>query len=179
MTTVDEILDTISGIDTQKLRYEIQNLRAIREWALKQTGMDFVEGDRVVIAEDLDIKPDSGWWHYRETLAKGQTGIVKQIGFNDWHSYWYASFVPDQEWAITSWPTDAVLRYWHGPREATPEGYNPPSDYEAEHYPEGRKHTFSMNVKRLRKVIGEDVLLSAPAGPTPDVPRPAGAPNPP
>jgi hypothetical protein len=153
MSTVDEILDMISGIDTQKLRYEIKNLRAIRDWALQRTGVDFIEGDRVVIAEDLGIKPDSGWWQYRETLAKGQTGIVKEIGFNEWHSYWYAGFFPDQEWSISSFHGER--RHWHGPRDATPEGYDPPSDYEAKNYPEGRKHTFSINVVRLRKVLGD------------------------
>lgn len=153
MNTLDEILDTLRNIDTQTVKFEIDTLRAIRDWALQQTGIDFAEGDSVLIAEDLNIGPDSGWWHYRETLAKGQTGIVKEIGFNGYHKYWYASFVPDREWAMNSSLTEDVKRYWHGPPDATPEGYHPPSKYEAEHYPEGRKHTFSMNVKRLRKVL--------------------------
>ena len=165
VSTLDEVLDTIRDINTQQMRFEISTLRAIRDWALRQTGIDFAEGDRVVIAEPLNIGRDSGWWSYRETLAVGQAGVVQKIEFNQYGDIWQASFYPDHEWVVTEWRGER--RHWHGPRKTTPDGYEPPSDYEAREYPEGRKHTFSINVKRLRKAATLEQAWSSPTFPRP------------
>lgn len=145
---IDDVLDTLAGINTQDLRWQIKQFRAIRDWAVKQA-CDFDAGDRVEIQPSLHIASDSGWWHYREALAPGATATVTAIDFNSHYGYWAADIILDREWSVSTFQGET--RYWDGPASETPAGYKPPSNFDQEKYPDGRKHTFAMPVKHLRR----------------------------
>jgi hypothetical protein len=134
------------------LRWEIEKAAAIRAWCLRQVGVG--EGDRVLIRRDLGIHRASGWWPYREALAEGATGTVVDIDFNpysdDGRGAWQAQVRLDREW---SYSETLGQRFWHGRADETPQGYEPPSSYERENYPDGRRHVFAIRVDDL-EVVG-------------------------
>jgi hypothetical protein len=104
------------------------------------------------MTNNLDLDGLFGWAPYAETMAPGATATVQKISFNTHYGYWYADIIFDREWSCdTSNSESNVIRRWHGPVDETPDRYEPPSAYEQEHYPQGRKHTFSMPVKHLRR----------------------------
>ena len=147
MTNVlDETLAHLETLDHHKLKYEIRRLRAVYTWALERCGVDYRAGDRVVIA--ADCPRNNGWAGYREALARGATATVREIEFNEYSNGWQATIVLDREWANGR---EEGVRYWHGPAADTPDGMQPPSAYDQEHHPEGRKHTFSLRAEWLRK----------------------------
>lgn len=156
MSAVEQLLDNIAAVDQSGIRWELKKLRAIREWALGHLGVDFVAGDRIAIADDFAsrLAPDHGWYHYREALAEGATGTAIDIDFGppvgDRPGRWYALVRLDREWSVSEWGT-GLRRWWHGPIAETPPGYEPPSDYDQQKWPDGRKHTFLINVEHLRK----------------------------
>lgn len=149
---MSELLDVLEKLNTQDLKRELTKLRAIKDWALLQA-CGFGVGDKVEILDSLEIDSSSGWWTYREALAPGAVGTANEIDFNAHYGYWYGSVVLDREWSCGS--ANDGTRYWHGPAESTPEGYNPPSKYERETYPDGRRHTFWIPVRHLRTVAAE------------------------
>lgn len=60
----------------------------------------FQIGDRVVLTETLEIKPDSGWYSYRHFLVKGAIGIVREVdadtdGFSAGIEFEDESWIPD------------------------------------------------------------------------------------
>lgn len=154
---VSDLEDLVSWLDmlnTQDFRYELEKLRAIRRWALERAAIDYREGDKVRIDSGYAVArlnkagSESGWWHYRECLAGGALGTVTRIDFSPHHMAWYADFRPDREWSVSEFGGKTV-RHWHGPVADTPEGYEPPSAYDQENHPDGRKHTFSMRAENL------------------------------
>lgn len=160
-SAMDELLAFLKGFDRQKLDYEYRKFQAIREWAFEQIGIDYAEGDRVRIKQGYKLKQffsdgtPNGWWPYREALAPGATATVNKIDFNASHRYWYAEIVLDREWAVD----ERGAIHWHRPAKDTPEGMEPPPKYDQEHYPEGRKHTFSFEAKWLERVTEEASAL--------------------
>lgn len=134
----------------QDLDYELRKAAAIRKWCLR--ALDYTVGDPVEIQRDLCRDPTSGWWPYRECLKAGATGVVHGIDFNMYshggEGGWQAEVKLDREWAYSSSGT----RFWHGSVDDTPEGYEPPSRYDIEHRPEGRRHIFNIGVDSLRLV---------------------------
>lgn len=165
-SNLDEVLEMLCRLsNTSTFRYEVEKLRAIRSWAIEQLDVDYVAGDRVVIKDDYFVPKTfadgtaHGWWGYRECLVPGAIAIVEKIDFNDYHKYWYANIILDQEWSISEFPWDAakypdgVKRYWKGPLAETPTGFEPPSLYDQEQYPEGRKHTWAFEAQDLSKVL--------------------------
>ena len=151
-----ELITWLDKLDIQDLRYELKKLRALRTWALEQAGVDYTEGDEVRIRSGYTVArlnkngPPNGWWHYRECLAGGAPGIVTQIDFSPHAMAWYADFRPAREWSVSEMHDGEMVRHWHGPVADTPEGHKPPSPFDQEHYPDGRKHTFSMRAEDLR-----------------------------
>lgn len=140
----------------EMLSYELRKYQAIRKWALAQCGADFTTGDRVRIKDGYAV-PERfadgtyhGWWHKRECLAPGALATVREIDFNEYYGYWYATIMLDREWSVNE-TGDKEWRHWNGPVADTPEGFEPPSAYEQREYPEGRKHTFSFDVKWLER----------------------------
>lgn len=160
ISTAEDLFAAIKSFDINALRYEITKLEKIREWALTQIGVDYEVGDRVVIAEPYTVKQrlsdghPNGWWPYRECLVAGVKATVHAIDFNGVLGYWYADIVLDREWSVHE-DGDRVTRYWNGPVADTPEGMTPPSPYNQEHYPEGRRHRWSFEAALLRKIEGE------------------------
>ena len=149
MSGLDELLALIESTDGNSLKYEIKVLRAIKAWAIKQA-CDFTVGDRVEMTGSLHLDSLGGWAPYAETMAPGATAVVQRIDFNEYHDYWYADIIFDREWSV-----GGGLRHWNGPVAETPEGFEPPTRWNQEAYPEGRKHTFAMPVRHLRRVVAE------------------------
>lgn len=143
MTDLHDLLDLLKRTRPETLRHEVENLEAIRDWAQRQAFGDVKPGDVVKIAEGFRIArgPESGWWHYRECLAPGSGAEVTEIKFSTVHGRWYALIRPLRQWSVGGF-RDPEERHWHGPAADTPEGMEPPSEFDQEHYPEGRKHTF-------------------------------------
>ncbi len=92
MTATDDALDALKSISVQQIRSELDTLRAIRKWALANLRLDYKPGDKVVIVSDApsSVKPNSGWYHHRETLRPGRIGTVTEIEFNSYHEMWQA-----------------------------------------------------------------------------------------
>ncbi len=145
-----KVLDVLAGIDQQAIRYEVKKLRAIRDWALSQLNLGYGVGDRVRIVDGWTFDPvkSPGWAAYREVLSPGARATVLEIDFNAVHGYWYADIMLDREWSTSS----DGRRWWHGPVEETPEGMDPPSAFDQERYPAGRKHTFALRATALERV---------------------------
>lgn len=166
---MNKLLDWLDGASSPSdLRYEINQARAIREWALAQLNVSV--GDQVRIAVDLNINgQDSwGWMPSKEALAKGATATVVSIDFNqycnDGAGAWQAGIRLDREWSTGSTRRDgSVTRYWCGPAAETPEGYEPPSPYDQEKYPQGRRHTFAMQVHKLERVAASHPVYQGEA----------------
>lgn len=153
---ISDLITWLDKLNVQEFRYELRKLQAIREWALEQAGIDYEEGSKVRITDGHAVTGHhrdgsaNGWWHYRECLAGGALGTVTGIDFSPLHKAWYAYFRPDREWAIIE-TRGQMRRLWHGPAADTPEGFEPPSAYDQEHYPDGRKHVFSMRAEDLHR----------------------------
>lgn len=146
ITNALDVLNTIANVDTGNIRYEIETLYKIKEWALQHLGVDYRSGDRVKIVQP--IPTDNGWHGAREALHVGARGVVREISFNGAWSYWQALFVPDRDWTVSEWGS-GVRRYWHGPAIETPDGFEQPSKYDQEHHPEGKRHSFAFRVEWL------------------------------
>ena len=155
MTALDDLISRLDVLSTGDWRWELKKLRAIRDWAYEQAGIWFKEGNPVRIRDGYAVSrlnndgSHNGWWHYRECLTGGATGTAVKIDFSPYHSAWYAEFRPDREWSAVSEMGSETVRYWHGPAADTPEGYKPPSEFDQEKCPDGRKHTFFMRVTNL------------------------------
>lgn len=161
---IDNLLDTLVNIDYQALKWEIRKQRAIRSWALAQSGIDFVVGDQVQIVEgftfpeSLDNGAPHGWNPYREALSPGATAVVRSIDFNILGGYWYADIRLDREWSTTRHGATAK-RFWRGAASETPEGMEVPKhpdpgfDY---------RGVFRLRASNLRKCV---VLSVDPNGP--------------
>lgn len=148
---LQEFLTTLQQMPTSDWKYQLEKFQAITAWAIKQA-CTFSEGDRVVIAKDLNITQEEswGWMPYREALAVGQTGTVQRIDFNTHWGYWYAEVILDREWSVSKHAGE-IVRHWRGPVGETPPGYAPPSQYNQEHYPEGKRGIFCIPVKYLAR----------------------------
>jgi hypothetical protein len=153
VTDLDEALAALAKINQQGLRAEIDNLRAIKTWALAQLGVDFKPGDRVVITSHEPSTTGGGWHHYREALAPGQTGIAGEITFNAHANRWQCLVGMDRSWSVherQTFPPAAdpiITRYWNGPADETPDGYEPPNAYDREPHPIGKIKHFAMDVR--------------------------------
>jgi hypothetical protein len=149
---VDRALDLIDQIAkfnaAHEIRYEIAKLRKIREWALSRLDVQYRVGDRVRLRYDLFNSENDDRQMYSECATEGATARVVEIDFHAVHAYWYAGIVFDEEWSTL--PNRD--RYWHGAIGETPLGMAPPSAFDVEHYPEGRRHVFSVHVQQIEKV---------------------------
>jgi len=148
---IGQLLDVVEKLDHQKFRFELKTLYAIREWAMRKAGIDFVEGDTVVIVQD--IRTDNGWSSYKEALVRGATGTVIKI---DFYKGWYALVALDRAWTVNILPNGPMTRCWKGRAEDTPEGMEPPTEFDQEHHPQGKRKSFMLDVKWLRKRNPED-----------------------
>ena len=146
---IGQLLDVVEKLDHRKFQFELRTLCAIREWAMRKAGIDFAEGDTVIIVQD--IRTNNGWAPYREALVRGATGTVTKI---DFHEGWYALVVLDRAWTVNTLPNRPTTRHWKGRAEDTPEGMEPPTEYDQEHHPQGRRKSFMLNVEWLRKYEG-------------------------
>lgn len=129
--------------NVQDIEWQLKKAESIRQWCITQ--LPVREGQRVRIVTAPNC--DNGWAPYREALAVGATATVVRIDFNP-YSYngegaWHANIRLDREWSHSEMH-DGVHRWWNGPVGETPEGMAPPSKYDQEHYPEGRRHLFSL-----------------------------------
>jgi hypothetical protein len=154
MSGLDELMgavDRIAGI--RDLKYELAKLRAIQAWALDSLGCDFTAGDTVEILSSFGpLEPSSGWWPYREALAPGATATVVKIDFNSHWKYWYADVRLEREWSVSDYR--GITRYWNGPVADTPDGYVPPGKFDQENFPDGRRHSFAIDVTHLAPIAG-------------------------
>lgn len=148
-----ELVAAVDRLSTQEVRSELETLVAIRDWAVASLGLDYGVGDRVQIA--TEINTENGWRGYHEAFAIGATGRVTAIHFNTSCKAWQAMFVLDREWSVSVQPNGGTIRFWRGRVEDTPEGFTPPSPYDQEHTPEGRKHSFAFDVRWLRGLAAE------------------------
>lgn len=165
MSALDDLLKAFRDLRGQPLNdvlYEIEKLKAIKKWAIKQLGLDYAPGDRVQIVDPPSIRRDSGWWRYREALAAGQTGIAGEVWFSTDSGRWYVDLSMDRTWSVSEEDGYAgqpvkVTRYWNGPASETPEGYRPPSKFDQERHPGGKIKIFMMRADRLSKVPDFDL----------------------
>lgn len=144
MSNLDDFLAVLDSTRPHELRAELKTLQGIRSWAIEQLGLDYEVGDRVTIVNPRPSQTMGGWTHYREALAVGQTGIVARFGFDVHKKEWYIIVDLDRSWSLSEGP-QGEKRYWNGPAHLTPEGFEPPSRYDREHYPEGKIKSFYMN----------------------------------
>lgn len=151
-----DLIAWLDKLSIQDLRYELEKLRALRTWALERAGIDYDEGSEVRIDSGYRVArlnrdgSPNGWWHYRECLEGGAAGTVTRIDFSPHHMAWYADFRPAREWSVSE-EGGKTVRRWHGPAADTPEGYEPPSEFDQDRYPDGRKHIFSMRAEDLHR----------------------------
>lgn len=143
MTTT---LEDLVALDLRDLKAEVDNLRAIKEWAVSNLGIDYTTGDRVQIVSPKPSQVGMGWLHYSEALAVGQTGIAGSISFNGHAKRWDVLVGMDRSWSNHLW-RDRPTRYWNGPAAEIPEGFELPGGYP----PEGKVKHFSMPVAWVRK----------------------------
>ena len=105
------------------LRREVENLEAIREWAIRRAA-SYGVGDRVQIVAPIPFGTPgnrNGWWPYREALAIGATGAAGEFWFiNSDKQKWCVDFCPDRAW---TYHEDTGVRRWKGPEGQRPEGY--------------------------------------------------------
>lgn len=158
MSAIEATVDALKSLNLQALKSEVDNLRAIKEWALAQLKVDYRPGDRVVITSARPSEAGGGWHHYREALAPGQTGIAGEITFNSFSNCWQVLVGLDRTWSVheRGWgDTAGLIRYWNGPADETPEGYEPPRAYDQERHPDGKVKHFAMKVEWLAKAVTE------------------------
>lgn len=156
----DDLMGVLKSLSRTDLRYEVEKVQAIRQWALDQIGVDYAVGDKVRIKDGYRMRQHfsdgdrNGWWQYRECLVPGATATVTGVDFNAFHRYWYASIVLDREWSVGDNPDTCRydVRHWHGPVGDTPDGMERPSTFDQKNYPEGRRHTFHFEAEMLERV---------------------------
>lgn len=141
MSALTKVLEHLTSLDVQSLKSEVEDMRAIREWALASLGLGYQTGDRVQIVSPMPSQTGGGWACYSEALSVGQTGVAGGISFNRFASGWYVLVGMDRSWS-THDRSRSVLRFWNGPADECPEGYELPSGYP----PEGKVKNFSMPV---------------------------------
>lgn len=152
------LIELLCGTNWPNLKYEIETLYGIKDWALRNLGIDYKEGDRVKIVSDepSSVDRNSGWYQYREALAVGRTGRAGAISYSAYNKLWHVYFITDTAWSVHEemlWNGEAsnVRRYWKGKYEDTPDGMTPPGDYDREHHPDGKEKLFSMRLDWLAK----------------------------
>lgn len=155
------LLDLVGRLDIQQFRSDLASLHREAEWARSQ--LHVAAGDRVVIPDGIPVDRDKspGWWQYREALGPGATGTVRRLWLSNCDDVWVADVVLDREWTVSDMPSTGVVRYWHGSADSTPEGYEPPNDFDQIHYPKGRKSAFALRVEHLRRVPAESTKGNA------------------
>lgn len=145
------ILDELVALDLRELKSEVDNLRAIKTWALANLGIDYTAGDRVRIVSPEPSSRGDGWACYSEALAVGQTGIAGEITFNRWAKtpHWDVLVGMDRCWSTheRDWGDRQTVRYWRGPAAEVPPGFTVPDGYP----PEGRAKWFSMRLSWVTK----------------------------
>lgn len=91
MSEIDGLLAAVSGVNMVNLRNEISNLRAVRDWAMRQIGADYAEGDEVTIISPEPQQVGGGWEAHKNCLRVGSKGIVDSISFNSAADKWVAN----------------------------------------------------------------------------------------
>lgn len=153
------VLATLRSINLQGVDWELRKLLAIREWAVEQIGIDYKVGDQVRIVSEQPSHTGGGWAAYSECLHLGATGTVTELDFSlgsdDRPGRWIATFMPDRQWSYAdAWTKGGEpRRYWHGPVDETPEGYEPPGTFDQRVYPEGHRHTFMFRADWLTRPL--------------------------
>lgn len=119
------VTETGSGI-----WWELEQLRAIKEWALGQ--LPVKAGDRARIRDGFTVTKEHtpGWWSNRECLVPGALCTVIEVDYNSHYRFWQAGIKLDREWAV--WEDRGAVTRHH---------------YASE--PEDTRHIFFMNVKWL------------------------------
>lgn len=154
MSAVEDTVAALRSLNLQALQSEVDNLRAIKDWAMTQLGVDYKPGDRVVIVSSApsSVERGSGWYHYREALEPGQTGTAGEITFNSSRKCWQVLVGMDRAWSVSTETFRPPTRYWSGPASETPDGYVAPSKFDQERYPEGKVKWFAMKVEWVARV---------------------------
>lgn len=142
MSALVETVEHLKAIDMQALKSELEDLHAIREWALASLRIDYRTGDRVEIVSPYPSNTGKGWACYSEALAVGQTGVAGGISFNRFAKGWYVLVGMDRSWSTHERWNRPPERFWNGPADECPEGYTLPGGYP----PEGKVKYFSMPV---------------------------------
>jgi hypothetical protein len=144
---VDAIRDAIKSLTTVDLVREVENLQAIREWAITQLGI--AEGDHVQIVKPINA--EGGWKPYRECLHVGAEGVATRVHFYD--GSWRVEFMPDREWTYhETFPGQTgPVRLWHGPVSTCPAGMQV-SRYASE---DGdNRHVFYLRADKVARIGG-------------------------
>lgn len=151
LRTIDEVCEALNSIDQSSLRWQVKKAHAIKEWALRQLGIEYVVGDQVQIV--WQVPTQNGWHAYREALAEGATGTVVDIDFNPYsdegRGAWHVDVALDRAWQVVE-SGGEVKRYWKGRADKTPDGYEPPSKFDQETYPNGKTKIFSLRVEWVK-----------------------------
>jgi len=92
----------------REIEAEVKDLREVKQWALGQ--LPFKDGDNVVIKDPYPtIDGASGWYHYREVLVSGSTGVAKEIQYSEYHKNWVCLFTPDVQWRVNDFPNPRTV----------------------------------------------------------------------
>lgn len=143
--------EDLMAVDLGELKSEVTTLRAIKAWAVNSLSVDYTTGDRIEIVSPAPSGSSGGWAPYAEALEVGRTGEAGEISFNCFANRWEVLLCMDRAWSVSHW-SDGVRRYWKGPASETPDGFEPPTMFDQEHYPDGKIKIFAMPVTWLRKV---------------------------
>lgn len=147
VANLDEIIRDLS-----RTRTELRQLLEIRDWAVRSLGLDYQINDRVVICSEEPAAVGAGWEAYSEALAIGREGIAREISFNSFAGKWQVLLAMDRAWSTHIERGRKTTRYWKGPASETPEGYEPPTDYDQNVHPYGKIKLFAMNVHWVKKL---------------------------
>jgi hypothetical protein len=96
------------GESARYMSQEVNKLLEIREWAIAQ--LPIAEGDSVVLKRDINAQ--GGWYHYREILVEGSTGVASRFYLHA--GVWRCYFEPDICWSVSEYPKHTVTRYIKG-----------------------------------------------------------------
>lgn len=147
--TVDDLLKFIGAVDTTSIRYQAEKLNAIRDWAVAQ--LPVAVGDAVTLTRDLGTSPSHGWHHFREALTAGARATVVELDYSVIAKRWQVGIHLDRQWSVSAYAFAGVTRYWDGPAADTPAGYVPPSTYDQEQHPQGKRSRFYVELGDVAK----------------------------
>lgn len=88
--------------------FEYRILKEIEQWARAQVHVQPDDRVRIALPIVVNQATNPGWWAWRDALAVGQCGTVKDLDF--YGGKWRAGVVLDEEWCVDDLPNRISVR---------------------------------------------------------------------